>query len=307
MIMKASGKYGSVRMRMAISIFLFITAFFGATIPASAQPADPTSTVELSTRYPSFLPFFATPRADLSLGPVLTAKSALLYDMDAKKVLLAKDPAVRLPVASLTKLMTVTVAIESGLPFDREVPVPAEAVKLEPSKLYLLARDSLSVRELILASLIASANDAAYTLASALPDALSAMNRKAYELGLLDTRFSTPTGLDDPDNYSSAVDIARVFDHALTLPLAAEAMRTRSATVTSSEGKRYELDNTNIFLGRKGIDVIAGKTGTTDEAGQCLIVLVRLDNGHRVLGVLLGSKARFPEMRALIAWAETDS
>ncbi len=274
---------------------------------ASAQVPEPIPPIELSTRYPSFLPFFAAPRADRSLGPKLTARSALLYDMDAKRVLLARDPAARLPVASLTKLMTVTVAIEAGLPFDREVPVPAEAVKLEPSKLYLLARDSLSVRELILASLIASANDAAYTLASALPDALASMNRKAYELGLLDTRFSTPTGLDDPDNYSSAVDIARVFDHALTLPLAAEAMRTRSATVTSSEGKRYELDNTDILLGRQDMDVIAGKTGTTDEAGPCLIVLVRLENGHRVLGVLLGSRSRFPEMRALIAWAEAAS
>ncbi len=295
--------HGRVLAGTALALLLFANFPIGSV---SAQSTDPVPSVELSTRYPSFLPFFAVPRADRSLGPKLTAKSALLYDLDAKQVLFARDPAARLPVASLTKLMTVTVAIEAGLAYDREVPVPPEAVKLEPSKLYLLARDSLSVRELILASLIASANDAAYTLASALPDTIASMNRKAYELGLLDTRFSTPTGLDDPDNYSSAVDIARVFDHALTLPLAAEAMRTRSATVTSSEGKRYELDNTNILLGRQDMDVIAGKTGTTDEAGQCLIVLVRLDNGHRVLGVLLGSRSRFPEMRALIAWAEKD-
>lgn len=294
-------------MRMTILIFLFTTVFLGTTVLASAQPADPIPPIGLSTRYPSFLPFFTAPRADHSLGPKLTAKSALLYDMDAKRVLFAQDPAARLPVASLTKLMTATVAIEAGLPLDTEVPVPPEAVELEPSKLYLLARDSLSVRELILSSLIASSNDAAYTLASALPDALASMNRKAYGLGLLDTRFSTPTGLDDADNYSSAVDIARVFEYALTLPLAAEAMRTRSATVTASSGKRYELDNTNVLLLRSDMEIIAGKTGTTDEAGQCLIVLARLADGRRVLGVLLGSRSRFSEMRALIAWAEGSS
>lgn len=289
---------------VATGVILLISCFAAATPRVSAQVPEASPSVELSTKYPSFLPFFVEPRSDQSLGPVLTAKSALLYDMDDRLVLLAKDPSARLPIASLTKLMTVVVALEGGLDPSLHVPVPPEAVKIEPSKLYLLAKDSVTVRDLVRASLIASANDAAYTLASALPDAILAMNRKAYQIGLLDTRFSTPVGLDDPDNYSSATDVALLFNYVLTFPLAAEAMHTRHATLTSDAGKQYQLDNTNVLLGQKDIDVIAGKTGTTDDAGQCLIVLVRMPNGHRILGVLLGSRSRFAEMRALLAWAQ---
>lgn len=293
-----------VHTMVATGVILLLSLLAAVTPPVSAQAPEAAPSIELSTKYPSLLPFFVEPRFDHSLGPVLTAKSALLYDMDDRRVLLAKDPSARLPIASLTKLMTVVVALESGLDPALHVAVPAEAVKIEPSKIYLLAKDSVTVRDLVRASLIASANDAAYTLASALPDAILAMNRKAYQMELLDTRFSTPVGLDDPDNYSSATDVALLFNYVLTFPLAAEAMHTRHATFTSGTGKQYQLDNTNVLLADKDVDVIAGKTGTTDEAGQCLIVLVRMRNGHRVLGVLLGSRARFAEMHALLTWAE---
>ena len=225
----------------------------------------------------------------------LHAKSAIVVDLDSGRVLWADQPHLRRPPASLTKLMTAVVAVDlAGM--DGRVTVTPAAAAAEPSRMGLLAGETLTVRELLYGALLNSGNDAALALGDGIVPLgrfLSLMNAKAALLKLRDTHFSTPNGLTDPGNYTSAYDLAVLSAYIeRDYPQLAAIAGTRDQVLPATAGHpTFYPHNVNHFL-----DVYPGatglKTGFTDDAGGCLIATATRGGRHLLL-VLMGSDIMF--------------
>ena len=225
----------------------------------------------------------------------LHAKAALLVDLDSQRVLWAKDPHARRAPASLTKLMTAMVALDVAGP-DRRVTVTGEAASAEPSRMGLTAGETLTVRELLSGALLDSGNDAAAALADGvepLDRFLYDMNRKAAALGMRDTHFATPNGLDDPNLYSSPYDLAVMAGYVLKqYPEIVRIASTRDIVIPATDDhKAFFPHNRNQFL-RVYTGATGLKTGFTDDAGGCLIATASR-GGRSLLLVLMGSDIMF--------------
>lgn len=233
--------------------------------------------------------------ARLGQRPDLSAKAALLVDVDSQTILYEKEARRRLPPASTTKIMTAILALEKGKLNDR-VTVPAN-LQVEGSLMGLQPGETLTLEELLYGLLLPSGNDAALVIAQHIGGSVeafvAAMNAKAQALGLTDTHFENPNGLDGPNHYSSARDLWLLASYALRNPVFAKIVSTRTATVAGRE-----LVNRNELLSSYP-DADGVKTGTTDLAGECLVASVQR-GGHRALVVILGSQDRYADARALL-------
>jgi len=235
----------------------------------------------------------------------LGAEAALAMRADGGRVYYNKNMEIRRPVASLTKLMTAIVVLENYQP-TMVIKVPLSAVKREGSKGDLRPSEEITVRSLFSIMLIDSSNDAAVALADKNPDFISLMNKKAKELGLLNTHFTNPDGLDEENNYSSALDVFKIFSYLInTHSEIFEILKTKNMIVYSSDGKiEHRLKNTNELLGRVS-EVVAGKTGYTGEAGGSLALLISgmsFGDKNEIITIVLGSPDRFLESEKLIQW-----
>ncbi len=228
----------------------------------------------------------------------LEAQAALAIKTDGSRVYYNKNVEMQRSVASLTKLMTAIIILEN-YNLDEVIRIPFSAVRREGAKGDLKPDELITVRSLLNVMLIDSSNDAAFALAEKKADFVSLMNKKAKELGLANTHFTNPDGLDEPGNYSSALDIERIFSYLInTYPEAFEILKTKNMVVYSADGKtEHRLKNTNELLGKVS-EVVAGKTGYTDEAGGSLILLTE----NNIITVVLGSPDRFSESEKLIQW-----
>jgi serine-type D-Ala-D-Ala carboxypeptidase (penicillin-binding protein 5/6) len=220
--------------------------------------------------------------------PTLHAASAVLEDLDSGEVLYAKRDHQRRPVASLTKVMTALLVLERA-DLSSTAVASRLAASQPSSRLGLRAGERIRVGDLLTALLLQSANDAAVALAEHVGGSVGAfvalMNRRAAELGLPDTRFFSPNGLDDR-GYSTAVDLARLTRAAYAHPEFARLVATREAEVPAPRGPPRRLQNRNVLLwlypGAVGV-----KTGFTTPAGHCVIAAAR--RGDRgLLSVVLG-------------------
>ena len=228
--------------------------------------------------------------------PKLSASGMLLVDLESGQELLERNADVRRPMASLTKIMTALIILENhGL--TEVVTVPAIAEQIRGSTLGLKPGDHLTVEALLKGLLIPSANDAAYTLAAfhghGLATFVAQMNDRAKALGLTNTHFANPAGLDNDQQFSSPRDLAWLTKAALRHDAFRSIVGTRSAHIYSGEGKDFALRNTNEML-HYNEDVFGVKTGTTDAAGECLIILFT-EHSRLYLLVLLGSKDRYTD------------
>jgi serine-type D-Ala-D-Ala carboxypeptidase (penicillin-binding protein 5/6) len=231
--------------------------------------------------------------------PPLSAEAALVVDLDADETLYALRPGDKLPPASTVKIMTALITLQRAN-LDDVVQVSAHAAGTEGSRMGLTQGERLTVRELLYGLLLPSGNDAAVALAEHVAGDEQAfvelMNETASDLGMRGTRFTSPHGLGDPGETISATDLVSVTRAALTYPVFAEIVATATSDVAG-----HKLVNTNELLTTfQGADGV--KTGTTDEAGECIVASVTRD-GHRLLVVLLGSQNRYGEARALLNWA----
>ncbi len=222
--------------------------------------------------------------------PAVDARAYLVVNAVTGDVLLSKNADKRLPIASLTKLMTVDVALER-LSLDQYVTVSKLATKAGEESAHLRKGERIKVSDLVRAALIQSANDAA----DALADAASGGNRKLFatwmndeakQIGLTRTQFVRPDGLDTPGHYSSARDITRLARWAMGLPVVGEDVAMRTGMI--SRGRR--LTTWNDLLGSFP-GVVGVKTGHTDEAGWCQVALLRR-NGLQIYATILGSPSR---------------
>jgi D-alanyl-D-alanine carboxypeptidase (penicillin-binding protein 5/6) len=218
-------------------------------------------------------------------APVVAAVAYVVMDGDTGQVLASANADQRRPVGSLVKLMTARLALAAGDP-DHPVTMPDVAVGGDESQLGLVPGEVQSRGDLIDATLVASANDAARALAVDVggdeATFVAMMNDEAAALGLDDTRYANPVGLDDGDQWSSAADVARL---SATL-MEDQRFRAIVAAPDVIVGPHHEATTNDLLGSYLGVDGV--KSGHTDDAGWCLAASATRD-GRRVVAVVLGS------------------
>src|SRR5881398_519770 len=236
--------------------------------------------------------------------PAIKARAAILLDLDSGKTLFALDAHGRYPPASLTKVLTALVALDV-LRLDQVVTVPTSINQLpwDSTRMGLRVGERLTVRELLYGLFLNSGNDAAITLSeAAMPRAtfIALMNARASGLGMTDTHFVNPIGLDDPGHYTSAADLARASGELIRrFPEVAAMSATPSLTLPATTTHHaYALYNLNELV-RKYPGATGLKTGWTGHAGGCLIATATRDGRHLMV-FLLASPRIFDEAAALL-------
>ncbi|MFA6553565.1 MAG: serine hydrolase [Patescibacteria group bacterium] len=241
----------------------------------------------------------------------LTADAGIVLDIDSGLALWKKNIDQPRPLASLTKLMTALVFLDTQPDWDREVAFEKSDIDTtEGNTLIVKPGEQAKVRDLFMASLVASANNATKALARSTglsePDFIQRMNDKAKSLNLWLTTFTDVTGL-DAGNVSTVRDYIRLAQVAFDQPRIKEAVTTKEYAFTTTGVKAsHRLFNTDQLLSDKTVSVKAAKTGFINESGYNFVVLADA-NGHDVLLVVLGSsssEARFSEARSLIQWTQ---
>ncbi|HEX5948010.1 MAG TPA: D-alanyl-D-alanine carboxypeptidase family protein [Actinomycetota bacterium] len=257
-------------------------------LPVAAQQAPPPTPVPPDgspSPYPTAL---ETPRPS-TREPRVAARSALLADLDSGNVLWERNPDERRPIASVTKVMTGLLVGEATDP-DEVVTASRNAASQTGAVLGLGVGESQPVRQLLMALMLQSANDAAVALAEhvggTVDGFVDGMNRRARRLGARDTRFASPNGLDD-DGFSTAHDIAAITVEAFRDPTFREVVATKFHRVPAPDGEARRIQNRNalLWLYRGAIGV---KTGFTSAAGFCLVAAAERD-GLRLVAVVLGA------------------
>lgn len=247
------------------------------------------------------------------------ASSAGLFDLNKHEVLYAKNIHEKLYPASLTKVMTALVALKYGNPEDIITVGPNAASITESGATLcgLKAGDNLTLDQALHALLMQSANDAGIAIAEHIGGSVEQfaemMNEEALSIGATNSHFVNPHGLQDDNHYVTAYDLYLIFNEAIKYDLFSEiiSMNTYTSTYTDKNGGAKTLDfhTTNQFLqgvytAPENITVIGGKTGTTNAAGNCLILLSKDTSGNPYVSVILRSKERtilYEEMTGLLS------
>ncbi len=219
--------------------------------------------------------------------PAISAESAIVIDADSGEVLYEKNPDERRAIASTTKMMTALVALEEA-DLDDVLTSPGYKGIAAESTLGLEKGEEMTVRDLLTALLLGSANDAAATLADGIAGSqekfVDLMNEQADKLGLRDTRYANAIGLDDRDNYSTARDLATVATELMDNEELAKTVGRASATLESGAASRT-VENRNTLVSTRLVDGV--KTGYTIDAGNVLVGSAE-KNGARVISAVLG-------------------
>ena len=251
-------------------------------------------------------------------APQVNAAAWALVDTETGLYLAGENPDKRLPIASTTKIMVALIAFESGADLDEEVTVSDQAerfVGFTYSNVGLISGERLSVRELLVASLVPSGTDAIYALAEHLgggggeagvENLVEEMNRKADSMGLENTHFEDPAGLDAREHYSSARDLAEIARAAMEYPEFREMVDTETATIRT-QSREIEVVNTNNLL--YAYEPATGvKTGTSPEAGPSLVAAAKEGDESYVAVVLdaKGEEYRFEAARTALDFGFAD-
>ena len=220
----------------------------------------------------------------------LSSLSAVLYEPESGRVLYEKDAHTPRPMASTTKLMTALLAMENAAP-DQNVVVTREAILVEGSALGLREGDNISMLDLVTGLLLESGNDAANTIAltvsGSLPAFAEKMNQKAKELGMKDSVFVTPSGLDQGGHSSSAYDMALLGAAVMRNPALAAICAKKSAVIELGNPKhKATVVNHNKLLNLYPY-AVGMKTGFTKKSGKCLVSSAKKDGFSQVEAVQL--------------------
>jgi D-alanyl-D-alanine carboxypeptidase (penicillin-binding protein 5/6) len=310
MRLRATAGLGSAAAVLAAAVFT-IQASTLPHLPATSSPIlalvdlKPHPVEPLTSGTPSLQPLvLGTPVTSGVKPPVVHAASAVLFDLDTGTEIWELNSHARRAPASLTKVITTLVALQA-MGLDQEVTVPASIRQLpwDSTLMGLTPGEQLTVRELAYGLFLKSGNDAAITLAeAAMPRAafVEAMNAEAARLGLADSHFVNPVGLDAGGHYSSAADLATATLYLeRNYPQLASIAATRQIVLPkTATHKAFHLWNLNRLLfsypGANGL-----KTGYTGRAGGCLIETASR-NGQRLLAVVLGSNRVFDDAKAVL-------
>ena len=211
----------------------------------------------------------------------ISAEQAIVVDGETGRILYEKRADERGLIASTTKMMTALIVCEQSNVLDR-VRIPKEAVGIEGSSMYLREAEVLTVQELLYGLMLQSGNDAAVALAiycgGTVEGFVQLMNDKAHRLGLENTHFANPNGLDAPGHYSTPRDLAKLAIYALKNPIFAQTVSTKTIKI----GERYLRNHNKLLWKVEGADGV--KTGFTKAAGRILVSSARRD-GRRLIAV----------------------
>lgn len=241
-------------------------------------------------------------KAESLSEPSLSAESAILLDADSGDVLLSKNHEQKMGMASTTKIMTALVAAEKGN-LKKTVKIPKEAVGIEGSSVYLYEGERITLEELLYALLLQSANDAAAAIAISTAGSIEAfadmMNERAKEMGLSNTHFTNPHGLNDKDHYTTAYDLAVIASCALKNETVREIVSTYKKTIPiDSDCNKRVLVNHNKML-RLYDGAIGVKTGFTKATGRCLVSAAERD-GLTLVAVTLNAPNDWTDHTAML-------
>ena len=233
--------------------------------------------------------------------------------MDAAtgKVLYQKEPDLRLPPASTTKIVTAIVTLESGRKLKDSLTVSKSATRVPATKLYLRPDQTITIEDLLYALLLSSANDASLVLAEGISGSVEQftelMTKRAHELGATNSHFSNPHGLTAPDHYSTTRDLAILFRYAMKNVTFREIVQTRISSVSSNSvvrkktvARRISVRNHNRLLWNFD-GAIGGKTGYTAAAQKCFVGAVER-NGVTLIVSILGARDQWGDTKRLLEY-----
>ena len=241
----------------------------------------------------------------------LTARAAILVDASTGNILYQKDPDLRLPPASTTKIVTAILTLESGRSLKELLTVSKAATRVPASKLYLRPGQTLTIDDLLYGLLLSSANDASMVLAEGIGGSVEhfaeLMTRKANEIGAINSHFTNPHGLTAPDHYSTARDLALLFRYAMKNATFREIVQTKISSVSSNTlvrkkavVRRISVRNHNRLLWNFD-GALGGKTGYTLAAQKCFVGAVER-NGVTIIVSILGSRDQWGDTQKLLEY-----
>lgn len=230
--------------------------------------------------------------SNVSELPKTNSRRYIVYDRISKSMIIGKNEEVKSAMASTTKIMTTIVILEKA-DLNETVTVSAKAGGTGGSRLGLKRGDKASVRDLLYGLMLRSGNDAAVALAEhvggSVKEFAELMNEKASELGLTNTHFVTPHGLDDANHYTTALELAKLTDYAMDNETFARIVGTKSTTIYINNQPR-QINNTNELLGVLN-GVVGVKTGFTNNAGRCLVTETKRNNMD-IITIVLGADTK---------------
>lgn len=288
------------RLRLARLSFELV-AFTGLILFVLEAPLGMTFRLSEPSVKASFVSEPLIPHGSMVPPPEISAISTFIMDIDSGVVLFANNPIHRQSPASVTKIMTALVAMDTYE--DGTVLTVMNGDKALGNKANLVSNDQLVSSDMLFALLVPSGNDAAVTLAENYPGGYSKfidkMNQKTEALGLKNTHFSNVSGVEGVNHYSSAYDMAIIALEALKRSSFRNIVSTKDVVIKSLKDHLYPLESTNKLLDKPGFYGV--KTGWTPEAGECLVTLAEKD-GHPIIISLFGSKDRFGETEKMFDW-----
>ncbi len=249
--------------------------------------------------------------ADAAGVPDLKSSAALVVDLNNGNTIYAKNARSITPIASITKLMTAMVVLDSDLPLEEVISIdPADLDFLKHTRSRLRVGISLVRGDMLRLALMSSENRAAAALGRAYPGGseafVAAMNRKAAEIGMRRTRFVDSTGLSS-ENVATAEDVVKMVRAAYQYPLIRESTTTTALQLETGTGPGLRFRNSNDLVKNPGWDIGLSKTGYIREAGRCLVMQARIA-ARPVVIVLLGSwgtHTRTGDANRIKKWMET--
>ncbi len=298
-------------LRKSVIFSFLIIIFFGAIYihlrlserSVLLSPKVTGTTLGVNLWFPQAQAFFNEKSA-----PAVTAQAAYFIDLGSGEVLYQKNIYQRLPIASLVKIMTAIVTLENHS-FSDEILISSKAAGMEPDKMLLQAGESMTVEEIMYGIFMVSANDGSQALCEGsavdCETFIDNMNKKAAQLGMRDTLFINPSGLqeDGKQQYSTAFDVALMSRYLISyFPHILDISSTPHILIPKTQRHQdYEMySGINLLTTYPGVKGL--KTGYTPEAGMTLVSYAERD-GKKVLGVLLDSKSRRDEAKALLDYS----
>ncbi len=294
---------------------------FGSAVRDAFSAADPLPLVSETRRLATgFQPIFKPYSSNLVIP---TAHASVVLDVDSGEILYGNNATDKRPIASLTKLFTASIVMERVSDLEELVIIDEEAVYAPGTRVgcprsgfcngvRLKVGEKISIRNLLKAAMMNSSNDAAIALGKHVGGSqegfAALMNTRAQELGLTDSHFCTPSGLEpegrESDCYSSALDVAKITTHALQFSELWEIMRTEKTIITSADGSiEHEIFNTNELLGQLP-NLIGTKTGFTPLAGYSLLAVAADESrDHAVVAVVLDDSYRWQSIQSMFDWS----
>lgn len=236
----------------------------------------------------------AVPSGNNLNKPTINSRRYVIFDRSSKKAIYGKDENKQTAMASTTKIMTSLIVIEKCNNLNEVVTISSKAANTGGSTLGIDTGDKITVNDLLYGLMLRSGNDTAVALAEYIGGSIEGfatlMNNKAKEIGLKDTNFVTPHGLDNPNHYTTAYELAFLTDYALKNETFAQIVKTQYKTININ-GSAREIKNTNELLLSNVEGVYGVKTGFTNNAGRCLVTAVKRNNMDLII-VVLGADTR---------------